>query len=115
MSNTITINDNTIELAPAVVPSRIGSEPFADEAEWILREHEIVVYDDLVSLDRKAAIGEKLVRIQNELPDGAFRGWAQRNLPGVSERTLRRYKSIFRRQNEPLAQSDPGAFLAQVY
>jgi hypothetical protein len=104
-----------IELAPAKLPARGSSEPFAEEAEWILREHEIVVYDDLESLDRKAAIGAELVRIQNELPNGDFRGWAERNLRGVSERTLRRYKAIFRRKDEPLAQSDPAAFLASIY
>jgi hypothetical protein len=106
---------STIELAPPVLPFRIPSEPFAEEAQWILREHEIVVYDDQVSLDRKAAIGAELVRIQKELTDGTFRGWAARNLPKISERTLRRYKAIFRRQNEPLAQEDPEAFLASIY
>jgi hypothetical protein len=108
--NTIT-NDTTLE-----PPSSTEHEPFVEEAQWILREHEIVVYDDQVSLDRKAAIGEELVRIQKELPRGVpFRGWAERNLRGLSERTLRRYKAIFRRKNEPLAQSDPAAFLASIY
>jgi hypothetical protein len=110
---------NIIELAaPAKLPARGSSEPFADAAQWILREHEMVLCDEAATIARSAGIGEELERIKAALDQeryGQWGGWVARNLRGISERHLRRYRAIFRRKDEPLAQSDPGAFMAQVY
>jgi hypothetical protein len=114
--NTI-LNDTTIELARAKLPARGLSEPFAEEAQWILREHEMAAYDDKVSLDRKIAIGAELVRIKAEIKKAGddWIPWTRRNLRGISHRSINRYMAIYRRHKEPLALEDPGAFLAQIY
>jgi hypothetical protein len=104
--------DNTTTLEEP--PSR-AVEPFVEEAEWIRREHEMVLYDQESIIERSARIGEELERIKRGLPYGEWGGWLERNLKGISERHLRRYREIFRRKNEPLASEDPARFLAGIY
>jgi hypothetical protein len=115
MNNTNNNNTNTLEPRSA----GISSEPFAEEAEWIRREHEILTYDAAAVVERAAGIGETLERIKAELKaelgHGAWGPWTERNLPELSDRTLRRYMEIFRRKSEPLALEDPAAFLAGIY
>jgi hypothetical protein len=100
------------------VPSEDPPEPFMEEAEWIRREHEILTYDAAAFIERAAKLGEALVkvkeRIRETLGPGVWGAWVERNLPNISDRTVRRYMEIFRRQSEPLALEDPGAFLAEV-
>jgi hypothetical protein len=115
MTNTIT-NDTTLEPRSAEVPS----EPCAEEAEWIRREHEILTYDAAAFIERAAALGETLVKTKEKVKaalggHGAWGPWVARNLPNISDRTVRRYMEIFRRKSEPLALEDPGAFLAEVH
>jgi hypothetical protein len=115
MTNTIT-NDTTLEPRSAEVPS----EPCAEEAEWIRREHEILTYDAAAFIERAAALGETLVKTKEKVKaalggHGAWGPWVERNLPNISDRTVRRYMEIFRRKSEPLALEDPGAFLAEVH
>jgi hypothetical protein len=109
--NTITTNDTILE-PPS---STVEPEPFVEEAQWILREHEMVLYDQESIIERSARIGEELIRIQKGLPYGKWGDWAKRNLKGISERHLRRYKAIARRKNEPRALEDPAGFLAEIY
>jgi hypothetical protein len=110
MNNTIT-NDTTLELAPA----EVSSEPFAKWAAWIRREHEYLIHDSRAVIEHSAGVGEILERIKEALPYGAWTPWTERNLPGMSDRTIRRYREIFRRKGEPLALEDPAAFLAGIY
>src|SRR6516164_8844025 len=99
------------------VPRPLTVEPFAEEAQWICRQHEILSHDDLETIARKAAVGEVLCRIKAEIKaaGGAWIPWTKRNLPGISHRTVCRYMEIYRRSKEPLAYEDPEAFLAQIY
>jgi hypothetical protein len=112
-----TNNTNILELALRKLPARGSSEPFAEEALWILREHEIVVYDDQVSLDRKIAIGAELARIKAGIKKAreSWIEWTDRNLRGISHRSINRYMAIYRKHKEPRALEDPAAFLAQIY
>jgi hypothetical protein len=126
MNNTIT-NDTTLdlELDSEKLPSEsrtelvpvevLPAEPFAREAEWVRREHKVLSHASLVTIARNAAVGEVLTRIQAALGHGKWGAWTKRNLPGISDRTIRRYMEIFRRYREPLAYEDPEAFLAQIY
>ena len=54
-------------------------------------------------------------RIKESLPHGAWGPWLERDLPGISDRTVRRYREINRRKGEPLAQQDPAMFLAGIH
>jgi hypothetical protein len=113
MENTNTII--TIERDLAKEPP----EPFAEEAEFIRREHEMVIYDAGVVLERSAGIGEKLSQIKSALKTarghGSWTPWCERNLPEISASTIRRYMQVFRRKSEPLALEDPGAFMNAIY
>ena len=90
-----------------------------EEAEWIRREHEIVICDQAATLARSAGLGEALLRVQNSLKAEFGRGrwtpWVAKNLPEMSMSTVRCYIQIFKRQGEPLAQEDPDVFMAQIY
>jgi hypothetical protein len=105
-----------LELVPIEV---LPPEPFAREAAWIRAKHESLGHASLVTIARSAAVGEELSRIKAELKaalgPGKWSLWTKRNLPGISDRTIRRYMEIFHRYREPLAYEDPEAFLAGIY
>jgi hypothetical protein len=83
-------------------------------AEWIRNEHAAIERDHVRTLARYVEIGEALAQIQEALPYGEYGAWVAENLPGISDRHLRRYKAAYLRRNEPLAKSDPAGFLAQI-
>jgi hypothetical protein len=97
------------------LPDTLPTEAFAKWAAWIRREHEYLIHDSRAVIERSAGVGEILERIKEALPHGAWTPWTERNLPGVSDRTIRRYREIFRWKGEPLALEDPAAFLAGIY
>jgi hypothetical protein len=111
--DTSTLKPRTLEPRPVLV------EPFSEDAEWILQEHEKAGYDAAELVARYARIGERLERtkaaIKAELGHGAWGPWTKRNLRGMSDRTIRRYMEVYRRYQEPLALEDPAGFLAQIH
>jgi hypothetical protein len=116
--------DNSTLPAPATGPGLapnpvlLPAEPFAREAAWIRAQHKQLSRDHLVIIARSIVIGEQLERVKAALDAeryGQWGGWLKRNLLGISERHLRRYREIFRRRDEPIVREDPRAFLAQVY
>ena len=74
-------NDTTLELPsttalppPALLlpPPRPPCDRFAEDAEFILREHETLTANAADIVKRSAGSGEKLERIKAALPHGAW-------------------------------------------
>ncbi len=59
---------------------------------------ELVKYS-LIAFKRAIELGEELQTVKDNKPHGAFIPWIKKNVPFISERTARRYITIYKKQD----------------
>ena len=59
---------------------------------------ELVKYS-LIAFKRAIELGEELQTVKDNKPHGAFIPWIKKNVPFISERTARRYMTIYNKQD----------------
>jgi Protein of unknown function (DUF3102) len=89
------------------------STDFASEADSINQMHRELVGLGLTMLDRMFQIGERLSRIKDQLPHGAWEQWVDDHLK-FTTRTARRYIRAFKHRGDGLASTDPVLFLEEI-
>jgi Protein of unknown function (DUF3102) len=90
-----------------------ASTDFASEAESINQMHRELLGLGLTMLDRMFQIGERLSRIKDQLPHGAWEQWVDDHLQ-FTTRTARRYIRAFKHRGDGLALTDPVLFLEEI-
>jgi hypothetical protein len=101
--------------APKKVATEVAavSTDFASEANSINQMHRKLELVGLQTLERMFQIGERLVRIKEQLPHGRWEQWVDDHLKFTS-RTARRYIRAFKHRHDALAAVDPVLFLEEI-
>lgn len=65
----------------------------------ITEKYKELVKNSLIAFKNAIELGEELQTVKDNLPHGQFTKWIEKNTPFISERTARRYITIYKKQN----------------
>ena len=99
--------------APITAEVAAVSTDFASEANSINQMHRELLGLGMTMLERMFEIGERLLRIKEQLTHGSWERWVDDHLK-FTIRTAQRYLRAYKHRREPLATADPVLFLEQI-